>query len=162
MLATYKIVKSVNLPDQVGVNAKGKILMLNCEKNDDARPGNVLASYRGDLAEKYKLEVAILVQDLDKFLVLVRDSETSQRYWDDDYEEDEDDDEYREEADEIFCEEADDKELLNVLGEAFAFVEKELTPKKMPEVGEKKPECPKEKSLKELKKLLDALYDDDE
>lgn len=159
MFASYKVTRTVNLPDQVGVNAKGQILMLDCNREDDVRPGKLLATYRGELAEKYDMEVAIIVEGLDKFLVLVRDADTSERYWDDDY--DEDEDEYREEDDEIFCKTATDEDLLTVLGEAFATVEKELklAEKKCSEAGEKK-SC-KEKTISVLRKLLESLDEEE-
>ena len=165
MFASYKVTRTVNLPDQVGVNAKEKILMLDCEKkHDDAWPGSLLATYRGELADKYKLEVAIIVEDLDKFLVLVRDSDTSEEYWNDDYDEDDDEDEYREEDDEIFCKEADDENLLTVLGEAFATVEKTIKP--VENTSSKVDERPKTSGsstddfLRKLRNAINSIIDE--
>ena len=154
MLATYKIVKSVNLPDQVGVNDNGKILMLDCEHNEYAKPGEILASYKGDLYDEHDMEVVIHVNGLDDFTIVAR--KNASNYCDD---EDCDDDYYDEDDEIYYAEGVKDTNLLTVLGNAFAAVERELK-KTLNTPCEKKKIC-KDESLRELKNILDAIFKDE-
>lgn len=154
MLVSYKVTRYANLPDQVGVNTGKGLLMLDCEKNDDAYIGRELARYAGELKEKYDIEAVIWISDDEEYTVVARKNAED---YDAMYE---DENDYFDEDDELFYQEkVEAEELVEVLGKAFAAIEKEVAPKeKEPSV---KKDCPKEKSLKELRKLLDALFDDE-
>lgn len=149
MLASYKVTKYINLPDQVNVGNEKEIFELKCERADNASVGSIIASYGGRLTEKYGLKIAIRVEDIDDFVVMVMDVD---EYYD------EDDEDYEDAV--PFCKDADNENILEVLGEAFAYVGRYMDKQvKDHNCSEKKP-C-KEKTLSVLKKLLEALDEED-
>lgn len=158
MLVSYKITKTVNLPDQVGVNDNGKVLMVNCDYNDCAMPGSYLAKYEGALYDKYDMSVVIDIEGLDDLSISVKKN-ASKYYYDDDGE-------YCEGADIIFyTENVNEKNILEVLGNAFAAVEKELSSRKKecPKTEEKKSsrgDTPIDDFLRRLRNSLNSILNE--
>ena len=152
MFASYTVTRYVNLPDQVGVNTDKGLLMLDCEPVKNACACGEIARYAGSLKDEYDIEVIIRASSDETYTILARGNA---------YDYEDEDDDYYDEDDELFYETCvEEKDVISVLGKAFAAVEKSTNKNVCRETSEKKTDCPKEKSLKKLRDILNALFDE--
>lgn len=162
MLASYTIRKSINVPDQIGLCVNGKVKMLDCVTTKDAYIGDVIAKYTAELKPGYCIRINIIA-DEDKYEVSVIKSDCmddlDESLYEDSYGDEYEDDPY-DCCEKIFSKTGTSENVLDVLGDACAYLEKDV---KGCDASEKK--CEKKTTaddfLKRLKRVIDAALEDD-
>lgn len=166
MLASYTIRKSVNVPDVIGLNVNDKVKMIDCVTTQNAYLGDIVAKYTAELKERYCIRINIIATKENEYEISVLKSSNMDDLSDysyDDYDDEDDDDYYgiNDCSEEIFCETASADKVVEVLGDACAYIEKSV---KACHAWEKK--CEKKTTaddfLKRLKKIIDATLEDNE
>lgn len=164
MLASYTIRKSINVPDVIGLNVNGNVKMINCETTQNAYLGDVIAKYTAELKKNYCVRINIIASKEDEYEISVLKGEDLCDF-DETYDDYDDDEDFIEDcSEEIFCERTTEDKVLDLLGDACAYIEKDVKcecAKKKCEESEKK-KSSADDFLRRLKKIIDATLEDDE
>ena len=109
-MASYEVTETryVDLPNRIGLNANGKVVMIDEKVNGDACIGSELSRYEGRLNDDYATKIIVEVLDDGEYEISayrIRNGCTTIIF----------------DGDEVY-----DDDILNVLGEACQAVEKDV------------------------------------
>ena len=161
MLASYTIRKSINVPDVIGLNVNGNVKMVNCETAQNAYLGDVVAKYTAELKKNYCVRINLIASKEDEYEISVLKGKDLCDF-DEIYDDYDDDEDFIEDCtEEIFCETASADEVITILGDACAYIEK-ITKDECPQKKCEEKKSSTDDFLRRLKKIIDATLEDDE
>lgn len=162
MLASYTIRKSINVPDVIGLCVNGKPKMVDCKTVSNAYLGDVIAKYEAELKQDYCIRINIIALKEDEYEISVLKGEDLCDF-ESTYDDYDDDESFVEDCcEEIFCKSASKDDVLNILGDACAYIENDVKDKCPKEKCEEKKKSSADNFLRRLKKIIDATLEDDE
>lgn len=162
MLASYTIKKSINVPDVIGLCVNGNVKMLNCILKQNAYIGDVIAKYEAMLKDEYCIRINILAWKDDQYEISVLKSKDFEDLDSVYYDYDDDESFIEDCCEEIFCRSASIDNVVNILGDACAYIENDVKDKCPQKKCKEKMKSSADNFLRRLKKIIDAALEDDE